>query len=52
MDAIALGPSGPARLLIIDFGRARYVKGRLAWLVEDLFGGGRRMVDPTKVPST
>lgn len=52
LDAIALGPSGPARLLMIDFGRAKSVKGRLAWLMEDVFGGGRRMVDPTQVPST
>jgi len=52
LDTIALGPSGPARLLIIDFGRAKSVKGRLAWLMEDVFGGGRRMVDPTQVPST
>jgi hypothetical protein len=52
IDAIALGPSGPARLLLIDFGKSRAVQGRVAWLMEDLFGGGRRMVDPTQVPKT
>lgn len=49
MDAIAQGPGGPARLFVIDFGSARMIKGRVAWLLHDLIGGGYRLADASKL---
>jgi hypothetical protein len=49
MDAIAQGPGGPASLYVIDFGSARMIKGRVAWLLHDLVGGGYRMADASKL---
>jgi hypothetical protein len=49
MEAIAQGPGGPARLFVIDFGCARMIKGRVAWLLHDLVGGGYRLADASKL---
>ena len=46
LTAIRKGPGAAhARLFVIDFGRAKTVRGRLGWAIEYLVSG-RRLPDP------
>ena len=50
MEAIEQGPAGPAKLYMVDFGRARKVNGIILRALHSIFLGEQRLPDPEMEP--